>query len=100
LAIEVALAKNFNDPLLWWKARKLHYPILSGVEHIMYLCIPVRSEAPSEHVIPSFEQIQTMDGPELAGRMVFIKKNLEGCVEFFKQAIGEDGNAVELRGYN
>jgi hypothetical protein len=41
-------SKIFADPLIWWKQKKLHFPIFSCLAQ-KYLCIPA-TEAPSERI--------------------------------------------------
>jgi hypothetical protein len=66
-------SKKFADPLIWWRLKKSHFPILSCLAR-KYLCIPA-TEAPSE---------------EHAGRMVLIKKNLEWYESFLRKKASEE----------
>jgi hypothetical protein len=40
--------KKFADPLIWWRQKKSHFPILSCLAR-RYLCIPA-TEAPSDRI--------------------------------------------------
>jgi hypothetical protein len=91
----------FKDPLLWWKQKQFQLPILSGLAQ-KYLCIPV-TVAPSEHIFSAasllLSKFRNRMDPDLAGRMVFIKKNFEWYEEFLQKASGEDWSGMELRWY-
>jgi hypothetical protein len=69
----------FADPLIWWKQKKLLFPILSCLAQ-KYRCIPA-TEAPSESIFSTasllLSKFRNRMDPNLAGRMVFIKRNFE-----------------------
>jgi hypothetical protein len=85
-------AHIFKDPLLWWKQKQFQLPILSGLAQ-KYLCIPV-TVAPSERIFSTasllLSKFRNRMDPDLAGRMVFIKKNFEWYKEFLQKASGKD----------
>jgi hypothetical protein len=72
-------ANTFADPLPWWKQKQIQFPILACLAR-KYLCIPA-TDAPSAQISSTASLIlgkfrERVD-PDLAGRMVFIKKNFE-----------------------
>jgi hypothetical protein len=85
-------AKVFADPLVWWKEKQFHFPILSKLAR-KYLCIPA-TEAPSERIFSTasllLSKYRNRMDPELAGRMVFIKKNFEWYEELLQKASEEE----------
>ncbi len=82
----------FKDPLLWWKQKQFQLPILSGLAQ-KYLCIPV-TVAPSEHIFSVasllLSKFRDRMDPDLAGRMVFIKKNFEWYEAFLQKKASEE----------
>jgi hypothetical protein len=86
--------REFTDPLLWWKQNQFHLPILACLAR-QYLCIPA-TESPSERIFSTasllLSKFRNRMDPELAGRMVFVKKHFECWYEAFlpKKASEED----------
>jgi hypothetical protein len=81
------------DALLWWKQTQFQFPILSKLAQ-KYLCIPA-TEAPSECIFSMVSLLLSkfrnwMNPPDLAGRMVFIKKKFQWYTEFLQKASEED----------
>ena len=80
------------DPLLWWKEKQFQLPILSCLAR-KYLCIPA-TEAPSERIFSTasllLSKFRNRMDPDLAGRMVFIKKNYEWYEEFLTKKASEE----------
>ena len=69
-----------EDPLSWWKERKVYYPMLSELAR-KYLCIPATS-SPSERVFSTAGNVVTCDRsclkPAKVDMLVFLAKNLRG----------------------
>jgi len=67
-----------TNPLLWWKANELKYPILSKLSQ-RYLCVPATSVA-SERVFSSGGDLVSTQRSclhsENVGKLPFLKKNL------------------------
>jgi hypothetical protein len=84
--------RKFNNPLLWWKQKQYQFPILSCLTR-KYLCIPA-TEAPSERIFSTssllLNKFRNRRDPELAGRMIFIKKNFEWYKEFLQKKASEE----------
>jgi hypothetical protein len=84
--------KITSDPLLWWKQKQFQFPILSCLAQ-KYLCIPA-TEAPSERIFSTasllLSKFRNRMDPDLAGRMIFIKKNFEWYEEFLQKASEEE----------
>jgi hypothetical protein len=84
--------KITSDPLLWWKQKQFQFPILSCLAR-KYLCIPA-TEAPSERIFSTasllLSKFRNRMDPDLAGRMIFIKKNFEWYEEFLQKASEEE----------
>jgi hypothetical protein len=85
-------SKNFAGPLIWWRQKKSLFPILSCLAR-KYLCIPA-TEAPSEQIFSTasllLSKFRNRMDPELAGRMVFIKKNFEWYEAFLQKKASEE----------
>jgi hypothetical protein len=80
------------DPLLWWKEKRFQFPILACLAR-KYLCIPA-TEAPSERIFSTasllLSKFRNRMDPELAGRMVFVKKNYDWYEEFLTKKASEE----------
>jgi hypothetical protein len=90
---------GISDPLLWWKQKQFLLLILSCLAQ-KYLCIPA-TEAPSEWIFGTasclLRKFRNWMESELAGRMVFIKKNFDWYEAFLqKKASEEDWSGIEL----
>lgn len=73
--VEETIRLNTN-PLLWWKAKELKYPILSKLAK-GYLCVPATSVA-SERVFSSAGDLVSAQRSCLGGhvdKLIFLKKN-------------------------
>ncbi|XP_014680050.1 PREDICTED: zinc finger BED domain-containing protein 4-like [Priapulus caudatus] len=75
---EPSLGVKYGDPLIWWKAHRLKYPILAAVMR-QYLNIPA-SSVPSERVFSTaggvFRKRESLV-PENANILVFLYQNYE-----------------------
>jgi hypothetical protein len=84
--------KKFADPLIWWRQKKSHFPLLSCLAQ-KYLCIPA-TDAPCEQIFSTasllLSKFRNRRDPELAGRMVFIKKNFEWYEAFLWKKVSEE----------
>ena len=84
--------KDFTDPLPWWKKNQVHFPILACLAR-KYLCIPA-TEAPSERIFSTasllLSKFRNRIDPELAGRMIFIKKKFQRYEEFLQKQTSEE----------
>ena len=67
-----------SNPLLWWKANELKYPILSELAK-RYLCVPATSVA-SERVFSSAGDLVSAQRSSLhsehVDKLLFLEKNL------------------------
>jgi hypothetical protein len=85
-------SRKFANPLIWWKQKRFSFPILSCLAQ-KYLCIPA-TEIPSERIVSTasllFSKFRNRMDPDLAGRMVFIKRNFEWYEEFLQKKAGEE----------